>query len=142
MQPNSFLFTITKACSAYRLHIANAFAEKGFSEITPDYFIVLEKLWENDNIGIGLLAQRVRKDSASVSRIIDGMSQKGLVKRVKSENDSRYSNIILTKKGFELEEKLKVIVDECHVNAMHGLSPIEIKELGRMLEHVFGNTKQ
>ncbi len=138
----SFNFIITKTGAAYRQQLANAFAANGFSEISPDYYIVLEKLWETDNLSIGTLAQKVCKDSASVSRMVDGMSQKGLLKRVKNESDSRFSNVILTKKGFEMEVKLKAIAEEYHTHAMRGLNPIEVKELIRMLEHVFINTKQ
>ncbi len=138
----SFAFVITKTASAYRTSLAKTFTIKGYSEITPDYYILLEQLWIVDNLSLGLLANKTHKDPASVSRIIDGMVKKGLVKRIKDENDSRFSNIILTKKGNELKDKIQPIVDEYYNESTRGLNPIEVKELVRMLEHIFSNTNK
>lgn len=134
--------TITKAASSYRVSLARAFQSEGFGEITPDYFIVLHQLWIEDNISIGDLAQRTSKDNASISRIIEGMSKKNLVKRLKNVNDARFSRIILTKKGIELKAHLPTISEEFNAFATRGLNPIEVKELVRMLEHIFTNTNR
>lgn len=138
----SFAFVITKTASAYRSLLAKNFALKGYGEITPDYWIVLEQLWIEDNLSLGLLANKTHKDPASISRIIEGMAKKGLVKKVKNANDSRFSNVVLTKKGAELQAKIQPIVDEFFTEATRGLNPIEVKELVRMLEHVFSNTNR
>lgn len=137
---NPFAFTITRAASSYRSSLARAFQSEGFGEITPDYFILLYQLWNEDNISIGDLAHRTSKDGASISRIVEGMSKKNLVKRVKNSNDIRFSRVILTKKGNELKAHLPSISEKFNALATKGLSPIEVKELQRMLEHVYSNT--
>jgi DNA-binding MarR family transcriptional regulator len=75
-----------------------------------------------------------------MSRIVEGMSKKNLVKRVKNTSDSRFSKIILTKKGNELKAHLPNIFEKFNALATKGLSPIEVRELQRMLEHVYSNT--
>lgn len=136
----SFAFIITKTSSAYRSLLAKNLALKGYGDITPDYWIVLEELWIEDNLSIGLLANKTHKDPASISRIVDGMAKKGFVRKVKDASDSRFSNVVLTKKGADIQTKIQPIVDEFFTESTRGLNPIEVKELIRMLEHIFTNT--
>jgi DNA-binding MarR family transcriptional regulator len=133
----SFTHLITKVSSKYRTEFSQTLASNGFSNITPDYFIVLEWLWEEDNISIGQLAKRTDKDNASLSRILDGMERNDLVRRIPSETDKRSYFIILSKYSKELKDKLSQIEAKILEKSTQGLNPIEVKELIRMLNHLF-----
>lgn len=134
---DSFTHLITKVSSKYRKEFSQALAGKGFGDITPDYFIVLEKLWEEDNISIGQLARRTNKDNASISRIVDGMERNDLVRRIPHETDKRAYLISLTKYSISLKDQLVPIEASVLEKATSGLNPIEVKELVRMLHHLF-----
>lgn len=133
----SFNHIITRTASRYRTEFSQILANQGFSDITPDYFIVLEWLWEEDNITIGQLAKRTNKDNASLTRILDGMERNDLVNRIPSATDKRSSLIVLTRYSKELKEKLTSIEATVLEKACEGLNPIEVKELIRMLNHLF-----
>lgn len=138
----SFAHLITKVSARYRTEFSQSLAGKGFGNITPDYFIVLEKLWEEDNISIGQLAQRTNKDNASISRIVDGMERNDLVRRIPHETDKRAYLITLTKYSIGLKEQLVPIEAAVLEKATSGLNPIEVKELVRMLNHMFARLKR
>ncbi len=133
----SFVYTLTRVSSRYRTELAQRFAAQGFADVTPDYWIVMEWLWEEDNISIGQLAKRTSKDNAALSRIIDGMERNDLVNRVASPTDKRSYQIVLTKYAKSIIEKLKCIEESTLAKATSGLNPIEVKELIRMLEHLY-----
>jgi DNA-binding MarR family transcriptional regulator len=133
----SFVFTLTRVASRYRNELAQSFASNGYHDITPDYWIVLEWLMEEDNINIGQLAKRTNKDNASLSRILDGMERNDLVNRVSSPTDKRSYQIVLTKYAKGIVEKLKSIEESVLEKTTKGLNPIEVKELIRMLKHLY-----
>lgn len=137
MHSFSFTFVITRVASRYRTELSQQLSSIGHSDITPDYFIVLEWLWKEDNISIGQLAKRTCKDNASLTRIIDGMERNDLVNRVSSPSDRRAYLISLTKYAKSLKDKLTKIEASVLEKATKDLSPIEVKELIRMLNHVF-----
>jgi DNA-binding MarR family transcriptional regulator len=97
----------------------------------------LEWLWEEDNISIGQLAKRTSKDNAALSRIIDGMERNNLVNRISSSTDKRSYQIVMTKHAREILEKLRSIEETVLNKSIRGLNPIEVKELIRMLEHLY-----
>jgi DNA-binding MarR family transcriptional regulator len=133
----SFVYTLTRVSTSYRTELAQNFASQGFADVTPDYWIVLEWLWEEDNITIGQLAKRTSKDNAAITRIIDGMERNDLVNRVPSPSDRRSFQIVLTKYAKGIIERLREIEVASLKKATEGLNPIEVKELIRMLDHLY-----
>jgi DNA-binding MarR family transcriptional regulator len=132
----SLVFILTRVVSRYRTELSQSFSKHGYPDITPDYWIVLEWLSEEDNISIGQLAKRTSKDNAAISRIIDGMERNDLVNRVSSSTDKRSYQIVMTKYARGIVEKLRAIEESVLITSTKGLNPIEIKELIRMLEHL------
>jgi DNA-binding MarR family transcriptional regulator len=140
--PHSFVTILTRLSSRYRTELNQSFAQSGKPDITPDYWIVLETLWEEDNLTIGQLAKRTHKDNAGLSRILDGMERNDLVNRIQSPTDKRAFLIVLTKYANGLKEKLAQIEIETLEKATKGLNPIEVKELVRMMNHLFENLER
>ena len=136
---NSFTFIVTRTASRYRNILAQELASHGHGNITSDYRIVLEALWHEDNISIGQLAARVCKDNASLTRIIDGMERVDLVQRIRSNSDRRSSLIVLTQHSKSIRESVEVVEREVFRMATKNFSPIEAKEMERMLDAVFMN---
>ncbi len=139
IKSKSFVYIATRMASRFRTELAQAFARNGFANVTPDYFIVMEWLAEEDNVSIKLLAKRTSKDTASLSRILDGMERNDLAQRVTNATDKRSYQIILTKYAREILENLRNIEQETLQKASAGLNPIEVKELIRMIDHLYNN---
>lgn len=134
---NPFVFTLTRLASRYRTELSQTLASKGFADVTPDYWIVLEQLQQEDNITLGQLAQRTNKDNASITRIIGGMERNDLVVRTASASDKRSYLISMSKYARSIFEQLQQIELDVFAKATQGLNPIEVKELIRMMEHLF-----
>ena len=76
--------------------------------ITYTQYIVLLCLWEKDDVYVKDLGERLFLDSGTLSPLLEKLLQKKLIEKIPGE-DKRYSKIILTKEGREMEEKAKEI---------------------------------
>ena len=58
-------------------------------EITPEQWIVLVRLWEQDGRTQTELGESTYRDRPTMSRILDGMERRGLVKRKRDPDHGR-----------------------------------------------------
>ncbi len=65
-----------------------------------------------DGIEISILSKKIGNDISTLSRLINGLENKELVKRSKSDIDKRVINVLLTKKGEKLRKALEKQCDE------------------------------
>lgn len=72
--------------------------------ITPEQYLVLDILWEKQSLSQQNIADIIEKDKNSVTKIIDSLEKKSLVKRVVDKNDRRINKIELTEEAFALEK--------------------------------------
>lgn len=137
----SFGFVLYRCAIAFRNELNRELLQVFNEDLTADFWFILSILWEEDNISHGLLAERVSRDKASLSRSLDLMEEKGLVKRTAAADDKRGSKISLSRKSLELKEKATQTAIEFTQHELKGLNPIEIKELIRMLNQIYSNVK-
>jgi len=97
--------------------INRIFAVTGIN-ISMDQFFVLIYLWQKDGRNQQELAELTKKDKASISRIIDLLEKKHLVKRLPDPGDRRNKLVFLREKGKDFQEK-------CVVNGMKSRSMAE-----------------
>jgi MarR family transcriptional regulator, organic hydroperoxide resistance regulator len=74
--------------------------------VTPEQWAVLARLWEQDDRTQTELAEATFRDRPSVTRMIDGLEQRGYVVRARHPADGRSHRILLTQAGRELEQEL------------------------------------
>ena len=103
--------------------------------ITYTQYIVLLCLWEKDDIYVKDLGERLFLDSGTLSPLLEKLFQKGLIQKTPGE-DKRYSKVILTKEGRELENKAKEIPSL--IAPCMNLSPEEAVTLYQLLYKVLG----
>ena len=58
-------------------------------EITPDQWVVMYCLWQENELSVGEISKRTKKDFANITRIVDKLEKRGYVNKVKSKKDSR-----------------------------------------------------
>ena len=138
----SFAFVLYRCAIAFRNELNKEFYKEFGDDFTADFWFVLSILFDEDNISHSILAERVSRDKASLSRTLDIMEQKGLVKRLSVTDDKRGSRIALTRKAHEIHDRAVNISINFTQNELKGLSPIEVKELVRMLNHIFSNLRE
>lgn len=89
--------------------------------ITPEQFMLIDLIWNQGEMSQQQLADQLQKDKNSVTKLVDAIERKGLVKRVQNSKDRRSNTIVLTDKG----ETLK-----------HGAKEKGISVLDQMLEGI------
>jgi len=111
-------------------------------DITPEQWGVLNRLWEKDGISQKEISLITIKDQTTLTRILDKLESKGLIKRQTSPDDRRSFLIFLTDAGRNLEDKLVPIASEALDEALQGLSEEEIKQLKVLLNKIFMNVDE
>ena len=67
--------------------------------ITYTQYLVMLVLWENNDISVGKIAQRLELDSGTLTPLLKRLEVAGLIKRVRNIDDERIVEISLTEAG-------------------------------------------
>ncbi|WP_315065636.1 MarR family transcriptional regulator [uncultured Clostridium sp.] len=103
-------------------------------DITAEQWAILIELYNDEGINQKELAKRCLKDTAALTRSLDVLEKREIVKREKSPNDRREFLILLTSNGRELVEKLLPIVLEVRKKITSVLSEEENSTLSSLLQ--------
>lgn len=114
------------------------FSSKGY-DITPDQFVVLLKLWENDGLTQNELSQRTCKNKSNLTRILDGMEKRNLIYRKVSKEDRRSFNIHLTQSGWAMEEELVPIAVYIEERVFAGIAFAQKEQLKDIFKKMSDN---
>ena len=94
--------------------------------ITPEQYLVLDILWEKQSLSQQNIADIIQKDKNSVTKIIDSLEKKQLVRRVMDQKDRRINKIELTDEAIALEK----ITTDVAINFMNDtIKGIDNKDL-------------
>jgi DNA-binding MarR family transcriptional regulator len=125
-------FLIAKTALRIRAELNNAFQESGVN-VTSEQWGVLKCLWREEGLSQSDIAEKVNKDKASVTRILDIMQKNKLIKRCDDEQDRRSYRIFLTEAGKSLESKLKPVAQATNRRIYRNLDKHELQELQRIM---------
>lgn len=104
--------------------------------LTPPQFVTLQWVLDKEGITISELASKMFLAFSTTTDLIDRMENKGLVKRIKDEQDKRVVRIHLQEKGEKtiynvikkrqifLNDKLEELSDPEIDNLQHGLTSL------------------
>src|SRR5918912_589968 len=100
--------------------------------LTGSQFGALEALYHLGPLCQRDLGKKILKSGGNITMVVDNLEKRGLVERIRAEDDRRYITVNLTKQGRELISKLfprhaKAIREEMGV-----LSDAELEKLGRL----------
>jgi DNA-binding MarR family transcriptional regulator len=107
--------------------------------ITYEQFVVLTHLYHVPDLSQTELAEAAFMDKTSLARMLYRMEEAELIYRESDEADSRVNRVNLTPKGRKLEERVAPIRMDGLGRALQGLEKEEVRDLKRMLNHVFVN---
>lgn len=113
--------------------------QAGGVDITAEQWAILATLWEEEGIHQSAIAKKIGKDRHTITRMLNLLEKKGLVRRVPTAEDKRRLNVHLTDKGRDIKEDLVSIVHDFGEKAFAGLSQRDLAELTRVLKHITGN---
>lgn len=107
-------------------------------EIGHAQFELLIELYANGPMHAGELAEGVSVSAATVSGMLDGLSQAELIERTRSESDRRIVVIKLTRRGRRKVEARKAVWQRRWQEALEGLDDAELRTAARVLERIHG----
>ena len=147
--PQSFLnkrllYALATAGLLSRVAQIQLFAHNKFP-ITPEQYIILSMLVENGELYQRQIAEIAYKDRPNITRLINILEKKGLVKRVEDVQKRKVFKIVITKKGVEIHQKIRPYMLELHNSAVNGITKEELEScidtLTKMLDNLEPKTK-
>lgn len=125
---NQLCFALYSATHALTRAYRNALESTG---ITYTQYLVLLALWENNQLTVKSVADRLDLDSASLTPILKRLEVAGFLTRVRNKSDERVVEITLTDKGHALQDEVANI--QKRVACQTGLPPDEFEVLKNSL---------
>lgn len=139
---NSVIFyNIEKAIKTYRMYAQNQL-KKNDLKITIDQWLVLKCLKENPKATQVELADKVFKDNASITRIIDLLVKANYLRRELNQNDRRKFDLEITSYGDKILEDVYKIVLKNRSKALENISLEEIEIVNSLLKKISTNCKK
>jgi|SRR5882762_5574019 DNA-binding MarR family transcriptional regulator len=125
-------------------HAADRFAERieGLG-VAPRHAGILRIIATTPACNQRLLAKRLGVLPSRMVILLDELTEKGLLERKRSTRDRRHSQLVLTKRGQRMLEKLSRLAAEHEADLCAGLTAVEratLATLGRKIVHQQGLT--
>jgi DNA-binding MarR family transcriptional regulator len=133
---DSTIFWLRRASLAMRKVVDEELHTHG---LTGAQFEVLRQLWEHDRLELRTLQERLGITSPTLTGIVDGMVDRGLVQREVSHEDARVKQLCLTVRGQSLNEQLCQAIEQAHLRLLAGFSPAEGSLLKDWLQRIVAN---
>ncbi len=111
-------------------------------EITPDQWVVLYYLWQQDGMTIGEIAEKTNKDFANVTRIVTKLEFAGYITKKQSETDSRKIIVEILPKADKIKDKVQQCWQDSMDIALKGVSNEEQQQLIAIIDKMERNIKE
>ena len=137
---NVIFYQIEQAIKTYRMYAQKQIKSKGLN-ITIDQWLVLKSLKENPDLNQAELAEKVFKDNASITRIIDLLVKSGYVEREINPNDRRKFNLNITSIGNKILTETHTVVLQNRKTALNSIAENDIQIMSETLQKITSNCK-
>ncbi len=135
---------------AYRIHHAsrllrytlNQFMRSHDMDVSLEQWFILFRLYERPGQAQNELADKDLQDYPNITRLIDGLEKRGLVRREADPNDRRRSLIYLTDDGRQFMTSIFPAVLEERERLFAGISEAEIEMFVEVLDKIEQNIRQ
>lgn len=135
---NVVFYTVEKAIKSYRRYAQKQLKDNGL-KITIDQWLVMKNILDNPSISQQEIAEKVFKDNASVTRIIDLLFKAKYLKRSVNKTDRRKTTLVVTPEGIELIDKVYKVVQEYRTTALKGINKHDIETTNHVLDAIITN---
>ncbi len=131
---------LLRTCDQVQIRFARLFRQH---DLTPSQYNILRILrGEGKPLPILEIADRTVTVVPGITGLIDRLEQAGLVRRDRCLQDRRVVFVAITEQGTKTLSELDKPVLALHKSLMGPLSPIELKDLNRLLEKVRESTAE
>ena len=133
-------YELEKSIKTYRQFAQAQLTKSGF-DITIDQWLLLKTVQENPDCSQQLIAEKVFKDVASVTRITEILVQKKYIVREFHKTDRRRFALTITDEGNEIIQKVLPQINANRKKALNSLSEEDIKTFRTLLRTIINNCK-
>jgi MarR family 2-MHQ and catechol resistance regulon transcriptional repressor len=123
------LIKLSRAADSVGSRLANGGT---MGDLTPSQFGVLESLYHLGPLRQGEISAKLLKSGGNITRVVDNLEKRGLVKRERSECDRRVITVSLAPAGEQLIEHIFPGHVAAIVGEMRILTQQEQETLGRL----------
>ncbi len=106
-------------------------------DLTYTQYITMMILWENKEIKVKDLGEKLFLDSGTLTPLLKKLEAKGYVERIRDKSDERNVTIKITKEGEKLQDKALTVPEE--IKKCIYLSPVEANVLYELLNKLLNN---
>lgn len=103
-------------------------------DLTYEMLQVLSVLWRTGHSNQQEIANRIQKNKASLTSLLDNLTKRNLIVRTEDPSDRRNKIISLTKIGREYEAQFNPILEGFHQSLKKGISNEKIVEVKQILQ--------
>src|ERR1700688_2428577 len=114
-------------------------AELARLDITAAQYVILMSIALGDAGSASGLCKDISYDPGAMTRMLDRLERRGLVRRVAHPNDRRASNLELTAEGKAVYPKLRASAMKVVNNFLRGFSAEEARQMERFLLRMLDN---
>jgi len=135
---NTLGYWLNRCTILLKSELTRRFQQAGY-DVTPEEWVILNRLWEQDGLSQNELAERTIKDKTTITRFLNQMEKKKLVTRKASAEDARFKNIYLTSNGQKLKTILIPIAQEMLGQAAVGIGKSDLQIILDSLKQIEAN---
>lgn len=135
---NAYSLLLDRTARRVKQYAQQKFKELEFN-VTVDQWLVLKHLYENECTKQNELADLLSKDNPTLTRIIDLLSEKGLVIRKIHPTDRRSFHVTLTEEGRKKVEQMRPNIASIRLKAWDGLSNADFAHFQKVLDTIYKN---
>lgn len=132
---NHLGFLLSSSTNLIWKHLTRNFARTGY-DITPEQFSLLMQLSSKNNQSQSQIAEATSKDKVSVTKIINSLEKRNLVKRIIDNGDKRIKRISLTSKAKRILPRLTKSAEETIDLALQNMNYEELETFKNILRNI------
>ncbi len=118
--------------------INETFRNKGF-QLSPEQFLVMDTLWDEGVLTQQQIADITMRDKNSIVKLIDGLENRKLVKRVSNPNDRRQNLIKVTPHSLRIKDEVEAVAFEAVTGILGEIPQDELKVFVKVLAKMESN---
>lgn len=122
-----------------RLAYQRAFQENKI-DLTIEQWVILQHVHDlGDDASQVEIAKNSYRNRATTSRVIQGLSKKGLIEKLRFSGDQKRFKLSITKDGMDIYHKTLPVAQELRIVAFQGIAPEKSKLFLEILDQIWDN---
>jgi MarR family transcriptional regulator, organic hydroperoxide resistance regulator len=131
-------YWVARTYLASRAEMYRRFKRHGV-ELTPEQWMVLVRLWQEEGVTQSTLAERTFRDLPTMSRIVSLMEKNGLILRRRDKSDGRARLVYLSERGKSLRRSLVGEARRMVDDLLDGIPESDVAVTRRTLQRALAN---